>query len=225
MTENGVIINTSNITIDSILYNNREDDNRYDTELVSSRPNNTDNKGENTRDSDDNNLPTIIYRFKFTEEFMEDLYKFSKIHQYDDRKDFKEAWKVWTEENETIIDEEMRRLLNLGYEGDVLDKMFKSARYYFRKKSTEKKEPRQRRHYISVNRDLLDAMDNHIEDNIYDDNYQPKTGFVTFCKDNEKLLKDTISKIFEQGIKDSQLIEDKIKKTYKNRYFMLTNKK
>jgi hypothetical protein len=225
MTENGVIINTSNITIDSILYNNREDDNRYDTELVSSRPNNTDNKGENTRDSDDNNLPTVIYRFKFTEEFMEDLYKFSKIHQYDDRKDFKEAWKVWTEENETIIDEEMRRLLNLGYEGDVLDKMFKSARYYFRKKSTEKKEPRQRRHYISVNRDLLDAMDNHIEDNIYDDNYQPKTGFVTFCKDNEKLLKDTISKIFEQGIKDSQLIEDKIKKTYKNRYFMLTNKK
>jgi len=225
MTENGVIINTRNISIDSILYNNREDVNRYDTELDSSRPNNTDNKDENTRDSDDNNLPTVIYRFKFTEEFMEDLYKFSKIHQYDDRKDFKEAWKVWTEENETIIDEEMRRLLNLGYEGDVLDKMFKSARYYFRKKSTEKKEPRQRRHYISVNRDLLDAMDSHIEDNIYDDNYQPKTGFITFCKDNEKLLKDTISKIFEQGIKDSELIEDKIKKTYKNRYFMLTNKK
>ena len=68
-------------------------------------------------------------------------------------------------------------------------------------------------------------MDSHIEDNIYDDNYQPKTGFITFCKDNEKILKDTISKIFEQGIKDLQLIEDKIKKTYKNRYFMLTKKK
>jgi len=227
MTENGVIINinTSNITIDSILYNNRDNDNKYDTELDSSRENTTGNKDENTGDSDDKNLPVVIYRFKFTEEFMEDLYKFSKIHQYDDRKDFKEAWNIWTEENESIIDEEMRRLLNLGYEGDVLDKMFKSARYYFRKKSTEKKEPRQRRHYISVNRDLLDAMDSHIEDNIYDDNYQPKTGFITFCKDNEKLLKDTISKIFEQGIKDSQLIEDKIKKTYKNRYFMLTNKK
>jgi hypothetical protein len=70
----------------------------------------------------------------------------------------------------------------------------------------------------------LDAMDSHIEYNIYDDNYQPKTGFITFCKDNKKLLKDTISNIFERGIKDSQLIEDKIKKTYKNRYFMLTNK-
>ena len=179
---------------------------------------------EFTVESGNANLPVIIYRFKFTEEFMVDLYKFSKIHQYDDRKDFKEAWKVWTEENKDIIDEEICRLLCLGYEGDVLDKMFKSARYYFRKKSTEKKEPKQRRQYISVNRELLDAMDIHIEENIYDTNYQPKTGFIEFCKVNEKLLKESISKIIEQGIKNSELIEDKIKKTYKNRYFMLTNK-
>ena len=174
---------------------------------------------------DEELLPSIIYRYKFTEEFMEELYKFSKIHQYDDRKDFKEAWKVWTEDNGEIIDIEMRRLLNLGYEGDVLTKMFKSARYYFRKKSPQKKEPKQRRPYISVNRELLDAMDNHIEEKIYNSDYQPKTGFTEFCKENEAILKETITKIFEQGIKDSNLIEDKIKKTYKNRYFMLTNKK
>ena len=231
MTENEIITNTNAtriITIDSIIYDNREDINRYDTELESNRENNKFNKFNNcdiTTEPQDNNLPVVIYRFKFTEEFMEYLYNFAKIHQYDDRKDFKEAWNVWTEENENLIDQEMRRLLNLGYEGDVLDKMFKSARYYFRKKSTEKKEPRQRRQYISVNRDLLDTMDSHIEDNIYDANYQPKTGFIKFCKDNETLLKETISKIFEQGIKDSELIEDKIKKTYKNRYFMLINKK
>jgi hypothetical protein len=156
---------------------------------------------------------------------MEELYKFSKIHQYDERKDFKEAWKVWTEDNNDIIEEEMRRIINLGYEGDVIDKMFKSARYYFRKKSTEKKEPKQRRPYISVPRELLDCMDSHIEEHIYDEDYQPKTGFVTFCKSNEKVLKNAIAKIFEQTVSDSSLIEDKIKKTYKNRYFMLTNKK
>ena len=152
------------------------------------------------------------------------LYNFSKIHQYDNRKDFKEAWSVWMEENDDKIANEMRRLLNLGYEGDVLDKMFKSARYYFRHKNTKKTEPKQRRQYISVSKDLLDAMDNHIEKNIYDENYQPKTGFITFCKDNETLLKDSISIIIKQGIKESELIEDKIKKTYKNRYFMLTTK-
>ena len=153
---------------------------------------------------------------------MEELYKFSKIHQYDERKDFKEAWKLWTEENQDIIDEETTRLNNLGYDGDALDKMFKSTRYYFRKKSTEKKEPKQRRQYISVTRELLDAMDCHIEEHIFNDDYQPKTGFISFCKMNEKILKESITKIFEQGVKDSGLIEDKIKKTYKNRYFIMT---
>ena len=162
----------------------------------------------------------VIYRFKFTEEFMEYLYNFSKVHQYDERKDFKESYIIWTEENSEMIDTEMDRLLKLGYEGDILDKMFKSARYYFRKKSTVKKEPIQRRHYISVNRELLDAMDLHIEENINDGDYQPKIGFIKFCKDNENILKETISKIFEQGIKESHLIENKIKKTYKNRYFI-----
>ena len=216
-----IIKNNDIINIDTILNNNRTYDNTNDNEECIDRQDEEEDK-DNERN---NELPILIYRFKFTEEFMEELYNFSKIHQYDERKDFKEAWKTWMEENETIIDEEMRRLLNLGYEGDVLDKMFKSARYYFRKKSTEKKEPKQRRQYISVNRELLDVMDNHIEENIYVEDYQPKTGFITFCKDNETLLKDTISKIFEQGIKESQMIEEKIKKTYKNRYFMLTNKK
>ena len=170
------------------------------------------------------NLPILIYRFKFTEHFMEELYKFSKIHQYDDRKDFKEAWKIWTEENEDIINEESVRLNNLGYskEGDIVNKMFKSARYYFRKKSSEKKQPIQRRQYISVTRELLDAMDNHIEENMFKEDYQPKTGFVSFCKCNEDVLKNSLTKIIEQGINDTELIQNKIKKTYKNRYFILT---
>jgi len=167
-------------------------------------------------------LPVIIYRFKFTDYFMEELYKFSKIHQYDDRKDFKEAWTLWTEENNELINQEMERLNNLGYEGDILDKMFKSARYYFRKKSTEKIEPKKRRQYISVSRELLNAMDHHIEENISIKDYQPKTGYLSFCKDNEEILRESISKMFEQGINSNELIQDKIKKTYKNRYFMLT---
>ena len=172
--------------------------------------------------SNDNNVS--IYRYKFTDDFTKELYKFSKIHQYDSRQDFKEAWNIWIEENNDIIDNEMSRLIRLGYEGDILNKMFKSARYYFRKKSTEKKEPKQRRQYVNVNHELLNRMDLHIESNIYDDSYKPKTGFISFCKDNENILKDTITKIMEQGIKDTQMIQDKIKKTYKNRYFMLTKK-
>ena len=185
------------------------------------------NNDKNNDKNDVNNigLPVLIYRFKFTEKFMKQLYNFSKIHQYDKRTDFKEAWNVWIEENGSDITEEVRRLCNLGYEGDILDKMFKSARYYFRKKSTEKKEPIQRRPYISLNKELLDAMNKHIEEHIYKADYQPKTGFIIFCKDNEKILKETINNIFNKGITESRLIEDTIKKMYKNRYFILTTKK
>jgi len=167
----------------------------------------------------------VIYRYKFTEDFMLELYNFSKIHQYDHRKEFKEAWKIWTEDNDGLIEEEVNRLTILGYEGDVFDKMFKSARYYFRKKSPEKTEPKQRRPYISVNRELLDAMDQHIEEHFGRADYQPKTGFVEFCKDNESILKETIAGIFEKNIRDLDLIQEKVKKTYKNRYFMFTSNK
>jgi len=171
----------------------------------------------------DNGIPSTIFRFKFTENFMEELSDFSKIHQYDHRKDFKEAWVKWTEENDDLINKEVQRLLMLGYsnEEDIDDKMFKSARYYFRKKSTVRSEPKQRRQYIGIDHEILETMDRHIVNNIYNDDYKPKTAFVMFCKENEDVLKHSIMKM---SISDAKLIQDKIKKTYKNRYFMLTNK-
>jgi hypothetical protein len=183
------------------------------------------------KDNNNSNITAIyskqIFRFKFTSEFMNELFQFSKIHQYDERKDFKEAWIQWIEDNKELIESEVDRLTKLNYDGDILDKMFKSARYYFRKKSNEKKEPKQRRQYVGVNKELLDAMDIHIEENIEDTNYQPKNGFIEFCKDNKVLLKEVISNMIEKGFNDTEEIQNKIKKTYKNRYFMFiknTNK-
>ena len=166
--------------------------------------------------------PTI-YRYKFTEDFMAELYNFAKIHQYDHRKDFKEAWVKWSEDNSEIIMNETERLLALGYqnEDNIDDKMFKSARYYFRKKSPIKSEPKQRRQYISVDHDLLAAMDRHISNNISN---KPESAFILFCKDNEAILRQSVAQICAHGVTDSQSIQSKIKKTYKNRYFILTNK-
>jgi hypothetical protein len=181
---------------------------------------------EMLRDDDNSNkkINAQIFRFKFTEEFMEELYKFSKIHQYDDRKDFKEAWTNWVDENEELIQEEMDRLHNLGYDGDILDKMFKSARYYFRKKSPVKVEPKKRRPYISVSHELLEAMDMHIKTNIGLPEYQPKTGFVNFYEANNSLILQTFRSFCQQDIKDIEFIQTKLKKTYKNRYFMFISK-
>jgi hypothetical protein len=174
--------------------------------------------------NDDNDYNINIFRFKFTPEFIIELNKFSKVHQYDNRSDFKEAWKTWVEENEELVSYEFRRLTNIGYEGDILDKMFKSARYYFRNKSTEKKEPKKRHNYMSVQREFLEAVDKHIKDNINNEEFKPSGGFDAFCKQHIELLKEEVNQLCKNGFTDSDEIKNKIKKTYKNRYFMLISK-
>jgi len=169
-----------------------------------------------------NNL--TIHRYKFIDSIIVELHNFSKIHQFDTRDDYKTSWDEWVEENNTIISQETQRLLELGYNGDVTDKMFKSARYYFRKKGTEKKEPVARRDYIGIQKILLDSMDNHIKNNSDCRDFKPSEGFDSFCKENLDLLKNEVSRLIEFNIKDPKEIKNKIKKTYKNRYFMIINK-
>lgn len=178
----------------------------------------------NEKNTDDNNVSINIYRYKFTDDFTNEMYKFSKIHQYDHRKDFKEAWEIWLDDNDDIVSGEVRRLTNLGYDGDILDKMFKSARYYFRKKSTEKKAPQKRRAYLCVQKDLLESMDDHIKGHINEEDYKPSEGFDRFCKENLDLLKEEVSLLCKNGFTNSEEIKQKIKKTYKNRYFILISK-
>lgn len=170
------------------------------------------------------NLNVNIYRYKFTQDFTNELFKFSKIHQYDERKAFKEAWNIWIDDNENIVNEEYRRLKDLCYDGDIFDKMFKSARYYFRKKSTEKKDPVKRRIYVGSQKDLLEAMDHHIMSNISSGDFKPSEGFDEFCKQNMNLLKEEIAVLCRAGLTDSNEIKTKIKKTYKNRYFLAISK-
>jgi len=164
-----------------------------------------------------------IYRYTFTTDFMNQLSVFSKVHQYDHRKVFKEAWEVWLEENENIVALEDKRLKELGYDGNVTDKMFKSARYYFRKKSTEKKALTERREYVGTQRRFLDAIDKHILSGLATKNVKPSDGFDDFCKTNLDFLKNEVELLCKHGFRNSDEIKHKIKKTYKNRYFLLTH--
>ena len=183
-----------------------------------------DYKYERKDESEDEEFNINIFRYKFSDDLTKPLYQFSKIHQYDHRKDFKEAWNIWIEENADLVSKEVKRLTELDYKGDILDKMFKSARYYFRKKSTEKKEPQKRRSYVGIQTELLVAMDNHINANKKNDNYKPSTGFDEFCKQYIEILKVEVASLCKNGITNPEEIKNKIKKTYKNRYFISISK-
>ena len=81
-----------------------------------------------------------IFRYKLSDDTMILISKFSKLHQYDDRHAYKDAWALWLNENRDFVTREEMRLNNLGFNGDVVDKMFKAGRYYFREKKEGKKE-------------------------------------------------------------------------------------
>ena len=164
-----------------------------------------------------------IYRYKFSTDFMKILLQFAKIHQYDDRHTFKEAWKIWIEENSDDVESEIRTLNTTGYTGDIIDKMYKSARYYFRKKDTSAKEAKKRRVYISLNKEFLNVMNMHVQKFCVDEKNTPAEGYEEFCQTHKAELSDEVTHIFKAGIIDAKDISAKLKKTYKNKYFQLTH--
>jgi hypothetical protein len=179
------------------------------------------------------------FRFDFSSEMMKSIERFSIVHQYDDRKIYKELWKTWEEDNANEIEEEIQRLIGLGYVGDIKDKMFKAGRYYFRKKNIrneledneqddnndEKKNAQQEkkaRGYITMNPETLKCIDNHISKNLCDDeNFKPSEGYADFCKGNVDILRIEIRRMISEHGMNLNDVGEKIKKTYKNRYYKL----
>ena len=75
-----------------------------------------------------------IFRYKFDETVVLLMNEFTQIHKYDETVQFREAWDKFIKDNRAVIDRENRRLVKLGYDGDVPNKMYKSVRYYFKNK-------------------------------------------------------------------------------------------
>ena len=70
------------------------------------------------------------FRFKIDPDLVEILTRFAYEHQFDNRRDFKEAWKLWVENHEKEINAEKSRIEEMNYKGNIEEKLFKSVRYY-----------------------------------------------------------------------------------------------
>ena len=93
------------------------------------------------------NAPTGgVFRFKFDRDINSILQRFASVHHGDDLEDFKDAWETFLKTFRTAIDIEAQRLKEIGYNGDVENKMLTSVRYYYCKQfkigNTEKKRSR-----------------------------------------------------------------------------------
>jgi len=170
-----------------------------------------------------------IFRYTFSDQFNEVLYEFAKIHQYDDRHAFKDGWEEWSNRADihSLIDKEISILMEKGFEGDIKDKMYKSARYYFRKKpSTDNKKEKERKEYIGFSSKILQSMDEHIK-TILSENFKPAKAYDHYCHtdDHKTIIMEEIQLLKQNQIeiKKEELVI-KFKKTYKNRLFQLCNK-
>ena len=206
-----------------------------------------------TAKSPNEDIILATYRFKLSNEIAEELKYFTKLHKYDDRKTFKESWEKWINEPNIaeLIHTEKSRMSNEGYyagDKNILDKMFKSARYYYKKKGEQQsanstnaasadtpQSPSKKRQYVKLSPNILEIMDAHItqkikentikkSNNTYVSEILPHVAYDDFCNAYQGEIKEEIQKLISQK-SDTKLtppkISNKFKKTYKNRYFII----
>jgi len=160
---------------------------------------------------------TTIYRFSYSPNFHALLNNFATIHRFDqDRKQFKEAWKQWLKDNKEAVDAEITVLRNNGFKGTPYEKMYKSVRYYYRKKPFMDKIQKDRKEYTSMNRDIINKMDEHCKEMI---GKKPESAFQAFIRqENYNSWKDSEQTRLEI---DDRSIYKKMQKTYKNRFYKI----
>ena len=180
------------------------------------------------------NVVLKTHHYKPSPELVEYLAYFSTLHRFDDRETYKEAWEEWihTPDVASLLEDEIARLQHTGYTGNALSKIYKSARYYYRKKPlavAEEKpvEGKKRKKYEGLPSDVLDAMDLHIAQCI-------KSHIVTITQTQETQqiqMKSSVSPgdAYKQYVDTlaeplDEVMTKKYKKTFKNRFFLYRNK-
>jgi len=157
---------------------------------------------------------------------MEVLNEFSKNHHDDDRKVFKQEWTTWLGQNNIscLINDEIKLLTNSGFQGDIMDKMFKSARYYFRNKPDKSKhdgEKKQRKPYVGLSKLVLEHMDEHIKKYL---SLRPEDAYNSYCNMFTQKIKEEIKELSNGTQESIDGVFKKYKKTYKNRFYVMNNK-
>ena len=169
-----------------------------------------------------------IYRYKFSEIFKRKIFNFAQINKdVQDKEQWDNNFDKWKRENIQSILEEQRRLTNIGFGGDIIikqGKIYKSARYYFTNKEINNdKKPKKRRVYVSLERYLLDVIDediNNIMNSKENTKNKPHNAYTNFIKNTKYTGVIDIEKarLSTKNLETNE-IDAKIKKTYKNRYY------
>lgn len=171
------------------------------------------------------------FRFDFSKHTIDLLSVFSKEHCDEKCKQFQCSWRDWINKDniKKTLDEECETLKALGFEGDVYDKMYKSARYYYKKRQDKKDKYEEKQSTVHTNRfssNFLKLMDNIIKSQLNED-VKKNNGiersqiefFDNYCNIHRNEIVMELRDIKERKGQIPEDIKEKLKKTYKNRFY------
>lgn len=160
-----------------------------------------------------------LYRFKLTNETKELIERFSILHKEATRNDFNHSWNEFLDTNNKILQNENNKLMKEGFKGNFNEKIYKSARYYFRNKK-ENNNVQQRRPYISLDKSFITIINNFINDKRKQNVFKPSEGYEEFYNKYKDIINKEIDNLLNKNLTKKDA-ENKFKKTFKNRYFQL----
>ena len=185
-----------------------------------------------------------INRFKFSQHLIKKIKLFCENNTSLNNDNFKKKYQQWKFENTTIINSEKDLLLSNGYSGNFENKLNKAVLYYFKynfsssklincEKECEKKCEKEceskinnniKRQYLLFEFEFLELIDEHI-----------KRHFKSEYKIKSRLLFENFKLVYNYEIinqknklkyfiNNEETLDNKVKKTYQNRYFNINKK-
>tara|TARA_B100000575_G_C23126516_1_gene652750 strand:- start:1694 stop:2185 length:492 start_codon:yes stop_codon:yes gene_type:complete len=156
------------------------------------------------------------YRYNLSDDLLSYI-KENFIERYDGY-DFDDYWEEWksTERIQVMFKIEEERLKNQGWEGNIDVKIKTSIKYYYlnineTKKSTKKK----RRNYIHIDENISILMNDFIKNTKIK---KPSKAFDDFVEKNKDCYNIECKRL--KGYLRDKEIPLKIKKTFKNRFYL-----
>lgn len=147
-----------------------------------------------------------IHRFKCSPELNQEIMNFSEIHKFDEDETLAEHFKEWMERHTELIEREEAFLRRHDYDDKIESKIFKSIKYYYIKKYTEKSETKKtkRKEAQKIDPLIMKAIKDDLTRQFgLDPDFKPSSTYEAFKTTDDPM----------------------IKKSYKNQYYQMKNKR
>lgn len=194
------------------------------------------------------NVKLCMIKYIFSEEFSKVIHEFSKEHYREPLKIFRESWKLWISNNDIQREikeemEKMRKTNIMWTDEEIMQKIYTSARFYYRKK--EKKETKtnakkntkqinENKPYIGFTKEFIRLIDTKIKEEILQKTQtetniilHQKQIFHIFTLEHIKEINEELAKLKKKYDEMNEKFEPyniaiKCKKAFTNRFYLIS---